>query len=126
MIRKSLLALIPAAVGLVIFSQWGDIRRYLKIKQLSQGQGHPENVPVEGVSRYPQHRGLRFGQPGRTEFTALTRPRTRWPAARRPEERPAISAPALRIRARRCKAGIARPALQGRRRWRQTKNRRRC
>jgi hypothetical protein len=72
MIRKSLLALIPAAVGLVIFSQWGDIRRYLKIKQLSQGQGHPENVPVEGVSRYPQHQG--DGQPdGTGDFDSASR-----------------------------------------------------
>ena len=46
MIHKAWLLLIPAALGLLIASQWPDIRRYLKIKQLSQGQGHPENVPV--------------------------------------------------------------------------------
>jgi hypothetical protein len=45
--------LIPAALGLLIASQSLDIRRYLKIKQLSQGQGHPENVPVGGTSAYP-------------------------------------------------------------------------
>ena len=44
--RKAWLLLIPAVLGLLIAAQWPDIRRYLKIKQLSQGQGHPENVPV--------------------------------------------------------------------------------
>ena len=43
--------------GLLVASQWQDIRRYLKIKQISQGHGHPENVPVEGRRAYPQHPG---------------------------------------------------------------------
>jgi hypothetical protein len=47
-----LLLLIPAVLGLLIAAQWPDIRRYLKIKQLSQGQGHPENVPVGGTGAY--------------------------------------------------------------------------
>jgi hypothetical protein len=47
-LRESMLRLLPA-----------DIRRYVKIKQLSQGTGHPENVPVTGKSAYPKprHRG---------------------------------------------------------------------
>lgn len=57
MIRKALLLLIPAALGLLIISQWPDIRRYLKIRQLSQGHGHPRNVPVGGTRAYPQHPG---------------------------------------------------------------------
>ena len=72
MVRKSLQVLIPTALGLLVASQWPDIRRYLKIKQLSQGQGHPENVPVEGVSRYPQHQG--DGQPdGTGDFDSASR-----------------------------------------------------
>jgi hypothetical protein len=51
MIRKAWLLLIPAALGLLIASQWPDIRRYLKIEQLSRGQGHPENVPVGEPAR---------------------------------------------------------------------------
>ena len=43
--------LIPAVLGLLIAGQWPDVRRYLKIK-LSQGQGHPENVPVGGTGAY--------------------------------------------------------------------------
>lgn len=57
MIRKPLQVLIPAALGLLVASQWQDIRRYLKIKQISQGHGHPENVPVAGRRAYPQHPG---------------------------------------------------------------------
>jgi hypothetical protein len=54
-IRKALLLLIPAALGLLITSQWPDIRRHLKTRQLSQGHGHPQNVPLKGTTAYPQH-----------------------------------------------------------------------
>jgi hypothetical protein len=55
MLRKAVWFAIPAAVGALVASQWQDIVRYLKIKQLSQGKGHPENVPVAGRTAYPQH-----------------------------------------------------------------------
>ncbi len=55
MIRKARLLLVPAALGLLITSQWPDIRRYLKLRQLSQGHGHPQNVPLRGTKAYPQH-----------------------------------------------------------------------
>jgi hypothetical protein len=51
---KVLSLLIPVGLGLVIASQWADIQRYLKIKQMSQADGHPENVPVKGTARYLQ------------------------------------------------------------------------
>jgi hypothetical protein len=56
-IRKALLLLISAALGLLITSQWPDIRRYLKIRQLSQDPGHPQNVPVRGTKAYSQRPG---------------------------------------------------------------------
>jgi hypothetical protein len=34
-----------------------DIVRYVKIKRLSQGEGHPEYVPVQGSKAYPQRPG---------------------------------------------------------------------
>jgi hypothetical protein len=73
MIRKSLQVLIPtAALGLIVASQWQDIRRYLKIRKLSQGQGHPENVPVEGTAKYPHHPG--DGEPdGTGDFDSASR-----------------------------------------------------
>jgi hypothetical protein len=71
-IRKALLFLIPAALGLLIASQWPDISRYLKIRQLSQGQGNPQNVPVGGTTAYPQHPG--YGeQDGTGDFDSASR-----------------------------------------------------
>jgi hypothetical protein len=52
--RKVLSLLIPVGLGLVIASQWADIKRYLKIKQMSQADGHPENVPAKGTAKYLQ------------------------------------------------------------------------
>jgi hypothetical protein len=34
-----------------------DIVRYIKIKRLSAGRGHPELVPVRGSKAYPQRPG---------------------------------------------------------------------
>jgi hypothetical protein len=53
--KKALLFLIPAGLAALIALQWQDINRYIKIKQISSGQGHPENVPVHGRIGYPQH-----------------------------------------------------------------------
>jgi hypothetical protein len=53
--RKAVLWLVPVLLGALIASQWQDIIRYVKIKQMSQGQGHPENVPAEGSTAYPQN-----------------------------------------------------------------------
>jgi hypothetical protein len=52
--RKVLSLLIPVGLGLVIASQWPDLKRYLKIKQMSQADGHPENVPAKGTAKYLQ------------------------------------------------------------------------
>ncbi len=42
-----------AGVAFLVASQRQDIGRYLKIKQMSLGQGHPEYVPAEGTREYP-------------------------------------------------------------------------
>jgi hypothetical protein len=52
--RKAVLLLIPATLAALVGSQWPDIMRYLKIRQMSQGGGHPENVPAGGSIVYPQ------------------------------------------------------------------------
>lgn len=54
MARKALRVLVPAGVTLLVASQWADIKRYLRIKQLSVRQGHPEQVPARGRAAYPQ------------------------------------------------------------------------
>lgn len=54
--KKALLFLVPAGLVALIAGQWQDISRYIKIKQISSGQGHPENVPAHGRISYPQRR----------------------------------------------------------------------
>jgi hypothetical protein len=53
--RKTLLlaGVVGAAVALLARSQRQDATRYVKIKQMSMGNGHPENVPVSGSHGYP-------------------------------------------------------------------------
>ena len=57
MVRKALRLMTLAGATLLVASQWTDIKRYLKIKQLSVRQGHPENVPAAGRKAYPQSPG---------------------------------------------------------------------
>lgn len=57
MARKALRLMILAGAALLAASQWADIKRYLKIKQLSVRQGHPETVPAAGRKAYPQNPG---------------------------------------------------------------------
>ncbi|MGI9005468.1 MAG: DUF6893 family small protein [Streptosporangiaceae bacterium] len=52
MVRNILLVGALAAGALAIASQRKDIGRYLKIKQMSLGTGHPEVVPAGGSQSY--------------------------------------------------------------------------
>jgi hypothetical protein len=54
MIRKSMFLLATTLIGTLIARQWPDFKRYMKIRQMSTGQGHPENVPAAGSISYPQ------------------------------------------------------------------------
>jgi hypothetical protein len=56
MARKALW-LIPASLAAIVASQWRDIARYLKIEQMSSGQGNPQQVPARGKHAYPKHPG---------------------------------------------------------------------
>lgn len=56
MMRKVLVMGGLVGAALLINSQRKDLARYLKIKQMSFGDGHPENVPVSGTQRYPAAR----------------------------------------------------------------------
>ena len=51
--RKLLLLGGLAGAVAIVRSQRQDIARYLKIKQMSAGGGHPENVPASGSHSYP-------------------------------------------------------------------------
>jgi hypothetical protein len=52
MMRKLLIGGLAAA-GLAVAIQRHDIVRYLRIKQMSLGTGHPEIVPAGGSPSYP-------------------------------------------------------------------------
>jgi hypothetical protein len=53
--RKAVLWLVPLLLGVLIASQWQDIIRYVKIKQMSLGQGRPQVVPAAGTTAYPKN-----------------------------------------------------------------------
>ena len=57
MVLKALRLLLPASVAVLAASQWPEITRYVKITQMSQGDGHPQVVPVEGQHAYPKPSG---------------------------------------------------------------------
>ncbi|HEY1920630.1 MAG TPA: hypothetical protein VGH27_34095 [Streptosporangiaceae bacterium] len=55
MLRKGLVVTALAALAAVLVGQRQDITRYVKIKRMSAGEGHPELVPAHGSAAYPQH-----------------------------------------------------------------------
>jgi hypothetical protein len=52
MARKTLRMLLSASVAVLVSSQWREIARYLKISQMSWGDGHPQAVPAGGKHAY--------------------------------------------------------------------------
>jgi hypothetical protein len=72
MVRKAFRMLVSVGVTLLVASQWADIKRYLKIKQLSVRQGHPENVPAHGRTAYPLAPG-RGATDGTGDFDSASR-----------------------------------------------------
>jgi hypothetical protein len=51
--RTTMAVAVAAMIAAVIASQRQDIVRYLRIRQMSAGRGHPEYVPAEGRKAYP-------------------------------------------------------------------------
>ncbi len=54
MVGKAMFVLVSGVLAALIGSQWQDIMRFAKIRRMSMGQGHPEYVPAEGSTVYPQ------------------------------------------------------------------------
>lgn len=54
MIRKALWLVFPVGLGVALAAGWPDISRYLKIRQMAIGGGHPEVVPVNGPHAYAE------------------------------------------------------------------------
>lgn len=72
MARKVLLVVLPAFVVILAASQWREIARYVKINQMSRGEGHPQLVPAAGQHAYPTRPGA--GTPdGTGDFDSASR-----------------------------------------------------
>jgi hypothetical protein len=70
--RKILGAMVPVVLTLLVASTWDDLIRFVKIKRMDAGRGHPEFVPAEGRKAYPQRPG--GGTPdGTGEFDSAQR-----------------------------------------------------
>ncbi len=61
MVGKVLRILVPVSLGALVAVQWQEIARYLKIKRMSMGGGHPQSVPAIGHHAYPDRGGVPDG-----------------------------------------------------------------
>lgn len=57
LMKKVLAVAAGVLAAMIVAGQWPDIKRYVKIKQMSYGSGHPENVPAHGRTSYPSRPG---------------------------------------------------------------------
>jgi hypothetical protein len=71
MARKALL-LLPVSIAVLVASQWREIARYVKISQMSRGDGHPQIVPATGHAAYPTRPGAGASD-GTGEFDSASR-----------------------------------------------------
>jgi hypothetical protein len=71
-IRKMILVFGSAAVGALVAFSWQDIVRYARMREISLGPGHPEVVPAEGNTAYPQD-ASHAAQDGTGEFDSARR-----------------------------------------------------
>jgi hypothetical protein len=72
MLLKGLMVTVVAGLVAVLAGQRKDIARYVKIKRLSTGDGHPELVPAGGSAAYPQHSAA-AQQDGTGDFDSASR-----------------------------------------------------
>jgi hypothetical protein len=54
MVGKAIMVVVAAIIVAAVAGQRKDIARYIKIKRLSAGDGHPELVPAHGRTAYPR------------------------------------------------------------------------
>jgi hypothetical protein len=57
MIKKSFKLGVFLALGTAVAFGWSDLKRYVKIRQISGEKLRPEQVPAEGHAAYPQRGG---------------------------------------------------------------------
>ena len=55
MIKNTFKLLVVAGLGLAVAYGWQDIKRFVKIRQISASGAHPEQIPVHGRTVYPRN-----------------------------------------------------------------------
>jgi hypothetical protein len=50
---RATVGIVMSALIAAVLMNRQDIARYLRIRRMSQGEGHPENVPARGRAAYP-------------------------------------------------------------------------
>ncbi len=50
---RTIVTVAIAALTAAVLANRQDITRYIRIRQMSAGRGHPEYVPAEGHHAYP-------------------------------------------------------------------------
>jgi hypothetical protein len=50
---RTIMVVAAAALAAAVVASRQDITRYIRIRQMSAGRGHPEYVPAEGHHAYP-------------------------------------------------------------------------
>ena len=50
---RTIVTVAVAALTAAVLANRRDISRYIRIRQMSSGSGHPESVPAEGHHAYP-------------------------------------------------------------------------
>ncbi len=58
---RTIMTVALAALTAAVLANRQDISRYIRIRQMSAGRGHPEYVPAEGHHAYPTRRTSRRG-----------------------------------------------------------------
>ena len=100
MIKTMLKLSVVGAVGLALAFGWQDIKRFVKIKQVSASGKHPEKIPVGGRTVYPQNH---VGRRAQTAPAISTRRDGAAPSLARPPSlaSPSLASPVLASRRRR-------------------------
>ena len=71
--KKPLALAAGLLAGTLVAGQRPDITRYVKIKQMSYGSGHPQNVPAHGQTSYPSRKGAAAAEDTGERWLASTR-----------------------------------------------------
>ncbi len=71
-IKSTFKLMVIAGLGVALAYGWQDIKRFVKIKQISATGAHPEQIPVRGRTVYP-HSSFDSAPDGTGDFDSALR-----------------------------------------------------